>query len=282
VTDIFCSELCTIFEEQIMLGLFAGSEAQSKGNGSNGHSSGMIDLKRVVKAYQTNAGDFMALKGIDLAVASGEFVAVIGKSGAGKSTLINMITGIDRPTSGEVYANGTAIHTLGENAMARWRGKNIGIVFQFFQRMPTISNLQNVIMPMELCGLYTRSERKERAMDLLGRVGLAAHAYKLPSAISGGQQQRVAVARALANDPAIIIADEPTGNLDSQTADAVFELFGGLIDEGKTIVLVTHDVELTRHVHRIVYLADGEIVGDERTALVYAPGELSLIDEPAA
>ncbi len=265
-----------------MLGLFAGSEARGNGNGSNGYSDGTIDLRRVVKAYQTNAGDFLALKGIDLTVASGEFVAVIGKSGAGKSTLINMITGIDRPTSGEVTVNGTAIHTLGENAVARWRGKNIGIVFQFFQLMPTISNLQNVIMPMELCGLYTRNERKERAMGLLDRVGLAAHAYKLPSAISGGQQQRVAIARALANDPAIIIADEPTGNLDSQTADAVFDLFGGLIDEGKTIMLVTHDVELTRHVHRIIYLADGEIGGEERTAPAYMPGEMSLVDAPAA
>jgi putative ABC transport system ATP-binding protein len=265
-----------------MMGLFGGNEARGNGNGSNGHSDGIIDLRNVVKAYRTNAGDFLALRGIDLTVASGEFVAVIGKSGAGKSTLINMITGIDRPTSGEVYANGTAIHALGENAVAHWRGKNIGIVFQFFQLMPTISNLQNVIMPMELCGLYTRNERKERAMDLLARVGLAAHAYKLPSAISGGQQQRIAVARALANDPAIIIADEPTGNLDSQTADAVFDLFGGLIDEGKTIMLVTHDVELTRHVNRIIYLADGEIVGDERTALAYMPGEFAMVDAPAA
>lgn len=254
-----------------MLGLFPGSEANSKGNDSNGRHGIIIDLRDVVKAYRTDAGDFMALKGIDLTVAEGEFIAVIGKSGAGKSTLINMITGIDRPTSGDVFVSGTATHKLSENAMARWRGKNIGIVFQFFQLMPTISNLQNVILPMDFCGLYTRRERKERAMDLLARVGLADHAYKLPSAISGGQQQRVAIARALANDPAIIIADEPTGNLDSQTADAVFEQFDGLIAEGKTIVLVTHDMELTSHVHRIVYLTDGEIVGEERKSLVRMP-----------
>ena len=254
-----------------MLGLFPGSEANGKGNGSNGRHGIIIDLRDVVKAYRTDAGDFVALKGIDLAVAEGEFIAVIGKSGAGKSTLINMITGIDRPTSGEVFVSGTATHKLSENAMARWRGKNIGIVFQFFQLMPTISNLQNVILPMDFCGMYTRRERKERAMDLLARVGLADHAYKLPSAISGGQQQRVAIARALANDPAIIIADEPTGNLDSQTADAVFEQFDGLIAEGKTIVLVTHDMELTSRVHRIVYLTDGEIAGEERRSLARMP-----------
>jgi putative ABC transport system ATP-binding protein len=253
-----------------MLGLLSSHESDNKGNGSNGHRRHIIDLREVTKAYHTDAGDFLALKGVDLVVTEGEFVAVIGKSGAGKSTLINMITGIDRPTGGEVYVSGTATHKLGENAMARWRGENIGIVFQFFQLMPTISNLQNVILPMDFCGRYTRRERKERAMDLLDRVGLADHAYKLPSAISGGQQQRVAIARALANDPAIIIADEPTGNLDSQTADAIFELFDGLISEGKTIVLVTHDIELTSHVHRIIYLTDGEIAGEDAGTAVHS------------
>jgi len=216
----------------------------------------------VVKAYETEAGLFLALKGIDLQVDSGEFVAVIGKSGSGKSTLINMITGIDRPTTGEVLVGDTAVHTLNEGRMAVWRGRNLGVVFQFFQLLPTLTVIENVMLPMDFCNMYSMREREERAMYLLEQVEIADHAHKLPSAISGGEQQRAAIARALANDPPIIAADEPTGNLDSKTAEAVFKLFEKLVDEGKTILMVTHDRDLTRRVTRTITLADGEIVDE--------------------
>ena len=239
-----------------------------KARGGNGNDSGeearcLIDLRQVVKAYQTAAGDFLALKGIDLQVNTSEFVAVVGKSGSGKSTLINMITGIDRPTSGEVLIGDTAVHTLSEGGIAVWRGRHIGVVFQFFQMLPTLTVIENVMLPMDFCNVYSMREREERAMHLLELVGITAQAHKLPSAISGGEQQRAAIARALANDPPIIAADEPTGNLDSKTAEAVFELFETLVGEGKTILVVTHDRELSRRVGRTVTLADGEIVTDK-------------------
>src|SRR6266536_3709919 len=199
--------------------------------------SPMIDLRGVNKYYQSAAGDYHALKGIDLCICAGEFVSIIGKSGSGKSTLLNMVTGIDHPTSGEVYVNGTAVHELNENRMARWRGKNLGIVFQFFQLLPTISVIENIMLPMDFCRTYPMREREKRALALLNMVELREHAYKLPTALSGGQQQRVAIARALANDPPVIIADEPTGNLDSKTADSVFELFKNLVAQGKTIII---------------------------------------------
>src|SRR5690242_7288885 len=176
--------------------------------------SSMIDLRSVDKYYQSAAGDYHALKSIDLCICAGEFVSIIGKSGSGKSTLLNMITGIDRPTSGEVFVNSQAVHELNENGMARWRGKNLGIVFQFFQLLPTISVIENIMLPMDFCRTYPMREREKRALDLLEMVELRDHAYKLPTALSGGQQQRVAIARALANDPPVVIADEPTGNLD--------------------------------------------------------------------
>src|SRR5512144_2144679 len=201
----------------------------------------MIDLREVNKYYKTAVGDYQALKDIDLCICAGEFVSVIGKSGSGKSTLLNMITGIDRPTTGEVCVNGTAVHELSENRMARWRGKNLGVVFQFFQLLPTISVIENIMLPMDFCHTYPMRQREKRALELLELVELAEHAYKLPTALSGGQQQRVAIARALANDPPIVIADEPTGNLDSKTADSVFELFRNLVAKGKTIIIVTHD-----------------------------------------
>jgi putative ABC transport system ATP-binding protein len=239
-----------------------------KARGGNGNVSSaeevrcLIDLRQVVKAYQTAAGDFLALKGIDLQVNTSEFVAVVGKSGSGKSTLINMITGIDRPTSGEVLIGDTAVHTLSEGGIAVWRGRHIGVVFQFFQMLPTLTVIENVMLPMDFCNVYSMHEREERAMHLLELVGITAQAHKLPSAISGGEQQRAAIARALANNPPIIAADEPTGNLDSKTAEAVFELFETLVGEGKTILVVTHDRELARRVGRTVTLADGEIVAD--------------------
>jgi ABC-type lipoprotein export system ATPase subunit len=222
----------------------------------------LIDLRQIVKTYQSAAGSFTALKSVDLRVDRGEFVAIIGKSGSGKSTLINMVTGIDRPTSGEVLVAGTAVHTLSEGQLAAWRGRNLGIIFQFFQLLPSLTIVENVMLPMDFCNMYTPRERRERAMELLAQVEMDTQAYKLPSAVSGGQQQRVAIARALANDPPILIADEPTGNLDSKTANAVFRLFEELVRGGKTVVMVTHDQDLAKRVGRAVIVADGEIVNE--------------------
>jgi len=222
----------------------------------------MIDLRGVNKFYKTAVGDYQALNNIDLQINAGEFVSIIGKSGSGKSTLLNMITGIDRPTMGEVYVNGTAVHGLNENRMARWRGLNLGIVFQFFQLLPTISVVENIMLPMDFCRTYPMREREKRALELLELVELADHAYKLPTALSGGQQQRVAIARALANDPPVVIADEPTGNLDSKTAESVFALFNNLVAKGKTIIIVTHDSGLAKQTHRTALITDGEIVNE--------------------
>ena len=222
----------------------------------------MIDIRNVHKYYHSAAGEYHALKGIDLQVNAGEFVSIIGKSGSGKSTLLNMMSGIDRPSSGEVWVNGSPIHELNENQMAVWRGGNLGIMFQFFQLLPALSLLQNVILPMDLAGKYTRRERRQRAEHLLDIVGLTEHRNKLPSMISGGQQQRAALARALANDPPLIVADEPTGNLDSKTAETVFALFNELVAEGKTVIIVTHDSSLAKRAHRTALIADGEIVNE--------------------
>jgi ABC-type lipoprotein export system ATPase subunit len=240
-----------------------------KGNGSKGEPSNgrykngndhLIECRRLVKTYHTAAGDFPALKEIDLQVDDGEFVAVIGKSGSGKSTLVNMITGIDRPTAGKVLVGDTSIGTLKEGKLAQWRGRNIGVIFQFFQLLPTLTVVENVMLPMDFCHLYSRRERRERAMHLLEQVDVAEHAHKLPSAVSGGQQQRVAIARALANDPPILAADEPTGNLDSKTAESVFRLFESQVEQGKTILMVTHDRDLSKRATRTVMLSDGEII----------------------
>ncbi len=232
--------------------------------GETGRADGnsIIELRNVQKSYKTAVGDYPALKGIELNINAGEFVSIIGKSGSGKTTLINMITGIDRPTSGEVWVNNTAVHKLSENQMARWRGKNLGIVFQFFQLLPMISVIENVMLPMDFCNSYPMGEREKRALHLLDLVGLADHAYKLPSALSGGQQQRVAIARALANDPPLVIADEPTGNLDSKTAESVFALFNELVAQGKTIIIVTHDSGLAKRTERTALITDGEIVNE--------------------
>jgi putative ABC transport system ATP-binding protein len=223
----------------------------------------LIDLRAIVKEYQTEAGPFLALRGIDLEVHPGEFVSVVGKSGSGKSTLINMITGIDRPTTGEIIINRTPIHQLSEGKMAEWRGRYMGIVFQFFQLLPTLTLLENIMLPMDFCQMYDPAERPDRAMALLGQVDLASEADKLPTAVSGGQQQRAAIARALANDPPILVADEPTGNLDSATAESVFHLFEELVAGGKTILMVTHDGELAARAARTITIADGELVGDK-------------------
>jgi ABC-type lipoprotein export system ATPase subunit len=236
-------------------------EHTTNGSDRNGRAH-LIELRQAVKTYQSAAGSFTALKGVDLSIDRGEFVAIIGKSGSGKSTLINMITGIDRPTAGQVFVGDTAVHTLNEGQMAEWRGRNLGVIFQFFQLLPALSIVENVMLPMDFCNMYAPRERRERAMHLLAQVEMDAQANKLPSAVSGGQQQRVAIARALANDPPILVADEPTGNLDSKTAGAVFQLFEGLVAQGKTILMVTHDSDLARRVSRAVIVADGEIVNE--------------------
>ncbi len=217
-------------------------------------------MKGVVKEYQTATGAFRALKGIDLEMRQGEFVAVAGPSGAGKTTLINMLTGIDPLTEGEVWVGDTPVHAMDENRLAQWRGRSLGIIYQAFHLMPTLSLLNNVMLPMDFNGLFHPRRSIERAMELLRQVGLEDHAHKLPSAISGGQQQRVAIARALANDPDILVADEPTGRLDSTTAETIFALFQALVEQGKTILMVTHDQGLARRVSRTIHLADGLLV----------------------
>jgi putative ABC transport system ATP-binding protein len=222
----------------------------------------LIHLQNVEKVYETGSLKFRALKGIDLQMGAGEFVGLIGKSGSGKTTLVNMVTGIDRPTAGEVIVGGTPVHTLSENEMAIWRGRALGVVFQFFQLLPTLTVAENVMLPMDFCDMYAPRERYPRAVHLLEQMDLADQADKLPAMLSGGQQQRAAIARALANDPPILVADEPTGNLDSRTAEQVFELFEQLVADGKTILMVTHDNDLMRRVHRALMVADGEIVDE--------------------
>ena len=220
----------------------------------------LIELRNVSKTYHTVAGDFSALKDIDLTIDSGEFVAIVGKSGSGKTTLINVLTGIDRPSSGEVHIAGTPVHQLNEGQLAIWRGANLGIVFQFFQLLPTLTVLENVRLPMDFCNQFTPAERNERAMSLLRLVGIEEFAHQLPSQLSGGQQQSAAIARSLANDPQIVVTDEPTGNLDTHTAEQVFDLLIRLAASGKTVLMVTHDDELAGRASRVITLKDGEII----------------------
>ena len=221
-----------------------------------------VDIRNLRKVYQTPAGEFIALENLSVKIDSGNFIAVIGRSGSGKSTFINCLTGIDSPTSGEIYIDNVAVHKLSELQLARWRGKRIGLVFQFFQLLPTLTLAENVILPMELNNTYPQHKRRKRAMELLDRVGLAGHAHKLPSDTSGGQQQRVAIARSLANDPAVIICDEPTGNLDAVNALDMFRLFEELRDQGKTIVMVTHDEELAQRANHVFLIENGVLVNE--------------------
>ena len=224
----------------------------------------IIRLESATKSFGSRGGQtFPALRGISLRVAPGDFLAVLGKSGSGKSTLLNLIAGIDRPTEGEVRAAGEDLNQLGENKMALWRGRNVGVVFQFFQLLPTLTVEENILLAMDFVGKIPGADRRKRARDLLELVGLSDQAAKLPSALSGGQQQRAAIARALANDPPIVLADEPTGNLDSETSAAVAELFHGLIAQRKTLLIVTHDDKLASRAHRVIRLKDGRIIADE-------------------
>ena len=217
----------------------------------------MISVRSLTKTYRTPAGEFSALLGVDLDIRAGEFVAIAGKSGSGKSTLLNMIGGIDNPSAGTVTVSGTSIQGLNQNALTAWRGRTVGFVFQFFQLLPTLTAAENVMLPMDFAGQLPSSQQRKRALDLLDRFGVAPQADKLPSALSGGEQQRVAIARALANNPPVILADEPTGNLDSHTADAVLGLFRQMATAGATVVIATHERDIARIIDRTVEMADG-------------------------
>lgn len=220
----------------------------------------VIETQALHKTFETPAGLFAALRGVDLTIGSGEMVAIVGKSGSGKSTLLNLIGGIDRPSSGSVVVGGAALVGKSEDQLAAWRGRHVGLVFQFFQLLPTLTVIENVMLPMDFCGMLPTPRRRGRALELLEQVGVADQAGKLPASLSGGQQQRVAVARALANEPALVLADEPTGNLDSTTAQEVLALLRGLADGGTTVVLVTHERDIAELADRTVRLADGRVV----------------------
>ena len=230
----------------------------------SGHARPLISLKRVFKIYKMPSGSFTALNEVSLEVRQGEFLAVAGKSGSGKSTLINIITGIDKPSSGEIYVASTAVHSLNEEQLAIWRGKNVGVIFQFFQLLPTLTVVENVMLPMDFCNTYAAGERRERAISLLKKMDIAEQADKLPADLSGGQQQRAAIARALANDPPLLVADEPTGNLDSQTSADVMRFFAQLVEEGRTVVMVTHERDFSRYFTRTITLADGVVIPETR------------------
>src|SRR5450759_2239808 len=271
-TIFFCNVL-VLSEENIVLSRKQSIEAEKVP--LTNQPQPLIQIRQVNKVYETAAGDFPALKGITADIYPGEFLGVIGKSGAGKSTLMNMITGVDHLTSGEVIIHKdhevVSIHNLSEDALALWRGRSMGVVYQSFQLLPMLTLVENILLPMDFCGLYNRTESRERALELLRMVELEEHAYKKPNTISGGQQQRVAIARALANDPPILIADEPTGSLDSVTADHVFEVFERLIENGKTIIMVTHDNSLAPRFSRHLVFQDGEIIPDASLGLGQHP-----------
>jgi putative ABC transport system ATP-binding protein len=231
-----------------------------------------VALHGVTKTYRTGDREFTAIRGVDLTIQPGEFVSVVGPSGSGKSTLLNLVTAIDRPSDGRVTVGGVEVSGLAEDEAARWRGRNLGVIFQFFQLLPTLSLLDNVVLPMDLCGVHPRRERATIARELLGRVGLADHADKLPAQVSGGQQQRAAIARALANDPPLIVGDEPTGNLDSASAASMMAMFDALVAGGRTVLLVTHDRELADRAGRRIVVRDGEVTDSSPVAELVRSG----------
>jgi putative ABC transport system ATP-binding protein len=237
--------------------------SHSAAQGSADKQAILIDIRGASKSYPVRGGQtFHALRGVSLEIKAGDYVAVLGKSGSGKSTLLNLIAGLDRANAGSLQVAGRNLSGMNENAMALWRGKHIGVVFQFFQLLPTLTVLENIILAMELVGTTPASARRDRAMAQLGLVDLVEHAMKLPSMLSGGQQQRAAIARALANDPPILLADEPTGNLDTETAADVNGLFQRLAAQGKTLLIVTHDASLAATAHRVIELRDGVVIAD--------------------
>ena len=241
---------------------------------NSSHSTPAVRLRQVVKTYESPSGRFTALHAVDLTVGAGEFVAVVGKSGSGKTTLLNVLAGIDRPSGGEIAVAGTPVHSLSESQLAEWRGRSIGLVFQFFQLLPTLTVAENVMLPMDFANTIPAQERRSRAVELLERVGIGNQADKLPANLSGGEQQRAAIARALANNPPILLADEPTGNLDEHTRTSVLELFDALNAEGRTVIVVTHERDISRYADRLITLVDGRIADDARTD--GGPKELAL------
>lgn len=236
-------------------------QPQTQRDNTSAQEDNIIELHQVSKTFKTASGSFTALDNISLVIARREYTAIIGKSGSGKSTLLNMITGIDRSTTGRIMVDGALLNTLNETDLAIWRGKHVGVVFQFFQLLPTLTIAENTMLPMDFCATYPANQRRKRALDLLDQVGIADQADKFPATLSGGQQQRAAIARALANDPPILVADEPTGNLDSHTASAVYELFSNLSKAGKTLIIVTHERGAANFVERVISLSDGRIEG---------------------
>ncbi|NMB54272.1 MAG: ABC transporter ATP-binding protein [Leptolinea sp.] len=237
----------------------------------------LIEMQNIYKTYNTHAGDFTALNDVSASFYPGQFVSIIGKSGSGKSTLLNMITGIDRPTSGKIKIENTYLQELTESEFSEWRGRNLGIVFQFFQLLPMLSLVENTILPMDFCHMYPPAEREKRARELLKLVGLQDFAEKLPAAVSGGQEQCAAIARALANDPPIIVADEPTGNLDSKTADMVLQLIDELVRQGKTVLVVTHDETVARRASRTLVICDGELVDEDISRMLPSISHRSML-----
>jgi putative ABC transport system ATP-binding protein len=235
-----------------------------KNSKRNKHMSDFIQFKKISKSFESAAGRFDALKNIDLNIGQGEYLAVVGKSGSGKSTLLNMLTGIDHPSQGTVTINSTDVHALNESQLAKWRGENTGIVFQFFQLIPTLTILENLQLAMDFVNIIPKGDRKKRAESLLVQVDISEHANKFPSALSGGEQQRAAIARALANNPPVVVADEPTGNLDSKTTEAIQELFAQLHSNGKTVVVMTHENVSNYEYDRVITLNDGFVVSDKK------------------
>ncbi len=235
-----------------------------KNSNTNNNMSDFIQFKQISKSFESAAGRFDALKSIDLNIGQGEYLAIVGKSGSGKSTFLNMLTGIDHPSQGTVSINSTEVHALNESRLAKWRGENIGIVFQFFQLIPTLTILENLQLAMDFVDIIPKRNRKKRAESLLGQVDISEQANKFPSALSGGEQQRAAIARALANDPPVVVADEPTGNLDSKTTTDILELFAQLVAKGKTVVVVTHEDVSDYEYDRVITLNDGFVVSDKK------------------
>ena len=233
---------------------------------TNGRNAAIVQVNNVVKRFPVGDSEITVLKDVSISIQPGEFVTIVGPSGNGKSTLLNMITGIDHPTEGDVIVTGQSVHKLSENELAIWRGEHLGIIFQFFQLLPALNLLKNIMLPMDLVKHIPKNERKDRAMHLLETVDLADQASKLPSMFSGGQQQRAAIARALANDPPLLVADEPTGNLDSQTSDDIFDLFNNLVNNGKTMLMVTHSRSLAARTQRVIEIRDGRIYSDKLNA----------------
>ena len=233
---------------------------------SNKRDGQLIELRGVSRTYPTTAREFRALDEINLTLAQGTFVAVVGRSGSGKSTLVNLVAGLDRPTAGEIWVGGAGVHGMTEDQLAFWRGRHVGVVFQFFQLLPTLTIAENVMLPMDFCSNLAPKQARTRALRLLERVEISDQADKLPTALSGGQQQRAAIARALANDPELIVADEPTGNLDAHSATIVLDLLGQLAKEGRTVLMVTHERDVSDRVDRLIYLSDGRIAQETRRA----------------